>query len=186
MSSTAPRALRVVVIGAGMAGILAGIRLQRAGFTDYVIYEKAARIGGTWRENTYPGIACDVPAHLYTYSFEPNPDWSRTFAPGDEIQRYFERVADKYGVTPQIRLNSEIVRSEFRDGRWQLTLAGQAEPLRVDQVLCATGLRTPGRLAASAGLAFDTAAGGITVDGRSGATSPVSYTHLTLPTKRIV
>ena len=139
MSSTAPRALRVVVIGAGMAGILAGIRLQRAGFTDYVIYEKAARIGGTWRENTYPGIACDVPAHLYTYSFEPNPDWSRTFAPGDEIQRYFERVADKYGVTPQIRLNSEIVRSEFFDGRWQLTLADGRQDV-ADVLIAATGV----------------------------------------------
>jgi hypothetical protein len=106
-----------------MAGILAGIRLERAGFSNYVIYEKASRVGGTWRENTYPGIACDVPAHLYTYSFEPNPSWSSTFAPGHEIQAYFEHVAVKYGVMPRIQLNTEITRSEWLNGRWRLTLA---------------------------------------------------------------
>ena len=78
---------RIVIIGAGMAGILTAIKLREAGYHDFVVYEKSNRVGGTWRENTYPGIACDVPAHLYTYSFEPNPDWSHTFAPGPEIQR---------------------------------------------------------------------------------------------------
>ena len=89
---------RVVVIGAGMAGILAGIKLQEAGFTDIAIYEKADRIGGTWRENTYPGLTCDVPSHHYTYTFERNPDWSRHLPPGAEIQAYFERTVIKYGV----------------------------------------------------------------------------------------
>ena len=116
MSPRSPRALRVVVIGAGMAGILAGIRLAEAGFSDYVIFEKSARVGGTWRENTYPGIACDVPAHLYTYSFAPNPDWSQTFAPGSEIQAYFERMATQYQVMPHIRFNAEITRCEFVEG----------------------------------------------------------------------
>jgi cation diffusion facilitator CzcD-associated flavoprotein CzcO len=78
---------RIVIIGAGMAGILSVIKLREAGYRNFVVYEKSDRIGGTWRENTYPGIACDVPAHLYTYSFEPNPDWSNTFATGAEIQR---------------------------------------------------------------------------------------------------
>ncbi|MCZ6828644.1 MAG: NAD(P)-binding protein, partial [Gammaproteobacteria bacterium] len=85
--------VRVIIIGAGMAGILSAIRLHEYGYENFVIYEKADRLGGTWRENTYPGLSCDVPAHLYTYSFEPNPDWSHTFAPGPEIQAYFERVA---------------------------------------------------------------------------------------------
>ncbi len=67
------RSLRVAVIGAGMAGILAAIKLREAGYSDFAVYEKAGQLGGTWRENTYPGLACDVPAHLYTYSFEPNP-----------------------------------------------------------------------------------------------------------------
>jgi len=139
MTTIAPRPLRVVVIGAGMAGILAGIRLERAGFSNYVIYEKASRVGGTWRENTYPGIACDVPAHLYTYSFEPNPSWSSTFAPGHEIQAYFEHVAVKYGVMPRIQLNTEITRSEWLNGRWRLTLAdGRTD--EADVLIAATGV----------------------------------------------
>ena len=76
------RPLRFVIIGAGMSGILAAIKLREAGYDDFVLYEKAERLGGTWRENTYPGIACDVPSHLYSYSFEPNPEWSHRFSPG--------------------------------------------------------------------------------------------------------
>ncbi len=98
--------VRVIVIGAGMAGILTAIRLREYGYENFVIYEKSDRVGGTWRENTYPGLACDVPAHLYTYSFEPNPEWSRYFAPGEEIQAYFERVAENYNVTEKIRFNA--------------------------------------------------------------------------------
>ena len=70
------RPLRLAIIGAGMSGILCAIMLREAGYGDCVLYEKADRLGGTWRENTYPGIACDVPSHLYSYSFEPNPEWT--------------------------------------------------------------------------------------------------------------
>src|SRR5258708_5944339 len=87
--ATNQRDLRIVIIGAGMSGILAAIKLHAAEYWNYTVYEKADRVGGTWRENTYPGLACDVPAHLYTYSFEPNPTWTRTFAPGPEIWKYF-------------------------------------------------------------------------------------------------
>ena len=76
------RPLRFVVVGAGMAGILAAVRLRERGFDDIAIYEKAARLGGTWRENTYPGVACDVPSILYSYSFAPNPEWSHRFSSG--------------------------------------------------------------------------------------------------------
>ena len=100
---------RVVVIGAGMAGILAGIKLREAGFTDVTIYEKADRVGGTWRENTYPGLTCDVPSHHYTYTFERNPDWTRHLSPGGEIQAYFEKVAEKYRVNELIEFGSEVV-----------------------------------------------------------------------------
>ena len=115
---------RVVVIGAGMSGILAAIELEQAGYDDVAIYEKADRLGGTWRENTYPGIACDVPSHFYSYSFEPNPDWSHRFSPGAEIQAYFEDVARRYGVDgadPLRRRRS--TRCAFEDGRWRLALA---------------------------------------------------------------
>jgi phytoene dehydrogenase-like protein len=97
------RDLRVVVIGAGMAGILSAIKLHEAGIADVTIYEKADRLGGTWRENRYPGIACDVPSHLYRYSFAPNPDWSHVFSPGAEIQAYLEDVARRHGVDERIQ-----------------------------------------------------------------------------------
>ncbi|MEN8161460.1 MAG: NAD(P)/FAD-dependent oxidoreductase [Myxococcota bacterium] len=137
MSDTRP--LRFVIIGAGMSGILSAIKLREAGFDDFVIYEKADRLGGTWRENTYPGIACDVPSHLYSYSFEPNPDWSHRFSPGDEIEAYFERVAEKYGVTERIRFGEEVETLTWQDGRWRLiTREGQHDS--ADVVIAATGV----------------------------------------------
>src|SRR5882724_13547 len=117
------RALRFAIIGAGMSGILAAIKLEEAGYHDVALYEKAERLGGTWRENTYPGIACDVPSHLYSYSFEPNPDWSHHFSPGAEIYRYFEAVARKHGIDQRIRAGAEVVRCEWLGGRWQLETA---------------------------------------------------------------
>ena len=85
---TASSRYRVVVIGAGFAGVAMGIKLRAAGVDDFVILEKAGDLGGTWRDNTYPGCACDVPSHLYSYSFEPNPGWSRMFSPQQEILDY--------------------------------------------------------------------------------------------------
>ena len=139
MSAEKERDLRVVVIGAGMAGILAGIKLREAGHHNFVIYEKAARLGGTWRENTYPGIACDVPAHLYTYTFEPNPQWSHVFAPGAEIQAYFEAVAHKYQITDSIKFNTEITSCNFAKGRWRITTAHGEQDV-ADVVIAATGV----------------------------------------------
>src|SRR5438046_9069879 len=92
------RPLRCAVIGAGMAGILSAIKLTEAGITDFTVYEKADRLGGTWRENTYPGLSCDVPSHLYSYSFATTPDWTHVFSPGPEILAYFERVARQHDV----------------------------------------------------------------------------------------
>lgn len=152
MSELKRRDLRIVVIGAGMAGILSAIKMREAGYTNFVIYEKAARMGGTWRENTYPGIACDVPAHLYTYTFEPNPNWSHVFAPGHEIQAYFERVAEKYQVTPSIKFNTEITRCVFDNGRWQLT-TGEGERDSADVVIAASGVLHYPNLPDLAGLA---------------------------------
>jgi cation diffusion facilitator CzcD-associated flavoprotein CzcO len=134
-----PRDLRFIVIGAGMSGILSVIRLREAGYRDITVYEKADRLGGTWRENTYPGIACDVPAHLYTYSFEPNPGWSHRFAPGDEIQAYFEDVAEKYAVLECIRFGEEVERCEFVDQRWQVVTKSGTHDV-ADVVIAATGV----------------------------------------------
>lgn len=135
----AKRPLRFAIIGAGMAGILSAIKLDEAGFSDWTIYEKADRLGGTWRENTYPGIGCDVPSHLYSYSFALNPEWSHAFAPGDEIQRYFEQVAHDYGIESGIRYGDAVASLEFREGCWHLeTAAGHRDT--VDVVIAATGV----------------------------------------------
>ena len=133
------RDLRFAIIGAGMAGILAAIKLKEAGLTDFTVYEKADRLGGTWRENTYPGLSCDVPSHLYCYSFALNPEWSHLFSPGDEIQAYFERVAHRYEVISFIRFGDEIVRCELANGRWQLTTE-KGHRDEVDVVIAATGV----------------------------------------------
>jgi len=129
---------RVVVVGAGMAGILAAIKLGEAGY-DFAIYEKAERLGGTWRENTYPGIACDVPSHFYSYSFELNPEWSRRFAPGAEIQAYFEDVARRHGVDQRIRFATEITSARFEEGRWRLEATGGVRD-EADVLVAATGV----------------------------------------------
>src|ERR1700694_2549375 len=131
--------LRCAVIGAGMAGILSAIKLAEAGFGDFTIYEKAERVGGTWRENTYPGLSCDVPSHLYSYSFELTPDWSRRFSPGSEIQAYFERVAEQSALLPRTRFGDEVTSCEFADGVWRLETAGGAHDW-ADVVIAATGV----------------------------------------------
>ena len=134
-----PRPLRCAVIGAGMAGILTAIKLSESGLTDFTVYEKGDRVGGTWRENTYPGLSCDVPSHLYSYSFALWPEWSHRFSPGEEIEAYFERVAEEYGVVPRIRFRDEVTRCEFADGRWRLTTAAGHRD-EVDVVIAATGV----------------------------------------------
>lgn len=140
MAGTAtPRPLRFAILGAGMAGILAGIKLREAGLDDFTIYEKADRVGGTWRENDYPGIACDVPSHLYSYSFALNPEWTRAYSPGDEILTYFERIARERSVDQHIRFGDEVICCEFVDGRWRVeTASGHRD--EVDVVIAATGV----------------------------------------------
>jgi len=133
------RPLRTVIIGAGMAGVAAAIKLREAGHDDLVVYEKGDSVGGTWRENTYPGIACDLPAHLYTYSFAPNPEWSHTFAPGAEIRAYFERVARDRRVERNIVFGAEVSTLEWADGRWHVELLdGRCD--KADVVIAATGV----------------------------------------------
>ena len=131
--------LRFIIIGAGMSGILSAIKLQQAGIENFAIYEKADRLGGTWRENTYAGIACDVPSHLYSYSFAPNPEWSHRFSAGSDIQAYFEDVAGRYGVDSRIQFGTEITRCEFEDGRWKIELANGSTDVG-DIVIAATGV----------------------------------------------
>jgi cation diffusion facilitator CzcD-associated flavoprotein CzcO len=130
---------RFVIIGAGMSGILSAIKLEEAGLSNFAIYEKADRLGGTWRENTYPGIACDVPSHFYSYSFAMNPDWSHRFSSGDEIEAYFEGVAHRFGVDSRIQFGKEINRCRFEDGRWKIGMADGSTD-EADFVIAATGV----------------------------------------------
>ena len=134
-----PRSPRFIVIGAGMAGVLSGIRLREAGYEDWVIYEKGNSVGGTWRENTYPGLSCDVPSHIYSYAFEPNPDWSHRFSPGAEIREYFEGVARKYGVLQRIVFGEEVETLDFSGGRWQVGFKSGRRDAG-DVVIAATGV----------------------------------------------
>jgi cation diffusion facilitator CzcD-associated flavoprotein CzcO len=106
---------QVVVIGTGFAGICMAIKLREAGMHDFVVLEKADDLGGTWRDNTYPGCRCDVPSHLYSFSFEPNPDWSHTFSPQAEIWDYIRRCSAKYGVDPHIRYGHAVLAAEWDD-----------------------------------------------------------------------
>jgi cation diffusion facilitator CzcD-associated flavoprotein CzcO len=130
--------LEIVIVGAGMSGLLMGIRLQKAGYSNFRILEKASSVGGTWRENTYPGLSCDVPSFFYSYSFETNLDWSHRFAPGPEIRSYFERVAEKYDLNRSISFDTEITNAVHTGSEWRIeTRSG--EKSRADILILATG-----------------------------------------------
>src|SRR5512139_2878184 len=103
----------IVIIGCGFGGMAMAIELKKRGMNDFVILEKAGDVGGTWRDNTYPGAACDVPSHLDCYSFEPKPDWTRAFSPQQEILEYLRHCAAKYGLTPHIQLHRKVTGAEF-------------------------------------------------------------------------
>ena len=117
---------KIAIIGAGVAGLCLGIRLKRAGFHDFTIYEKSGAVGGTWHDNSYPGAGCDVPSHLYCFSFEPNPNWSRKYPEQPEIHRYLEHCARKYGLCPHLRFGTEIVAARFDEtaAGWRLRTGG--------------------------------------------------------------
>lgn len=132
------RKLRFIIIGAGMAGILAGIKCKERS-EPFVIYEKGDSIGGTWRENHYPGLACDTPAHTYSYSFAHNPDWSSYFAPGPEIREYFQSVADSTGVSQHVVLNAEVEKCQWLDGQWHVYLKNGTTD-KADVLVAATGV----------------------------------------------
>ncbi|MEY9840176.1 flavin-containing monooxygenase [Streptacidiphilus sp. EB103A] len=121
MSSSAEEPVqhvRVAVVGSGFGGLGAAVRLRQEGVTDFVVLERAASVGGTWRDNSYPGCACDVPSHLYSFSFAPNPDWPRTFSGQPEIRAYLERMADRFQLRAHLRFQHELL-----GARWD---AGQA------------------------------------------------------------
>lgn len=134
--------VRVAVIGAGMSGLCMAAKLQDAGIDTFTVFEKADEVGGTWRDNSYPGLSCDVPSRYYSYSFRPNPDWSRFMSSGPEIWSYFKQVASERGIRRHIRFGTDVASAHYRDGRWWVGTTNGEEPF--DVLITATGvLRLP-------------------------------------------
>jgi len=125
-----PRKMRVAGVGAGASGLCLAYKMEKMleqGSWELTLFEKNKQFGGTWWENTYPGVACDIPSHLYTFTFDPNPNWSHYYASGAEIQKYFEDFADRYGVHKYIKLNTKVIGARWSDEEavWHLTLEDQ-------------------------------------------------------------
>jgi cyclohexanone monooxygenase len=133
------RTPRIAIVGAGLSGIGAVIALRKAGYSDLTVYEKAERIGGTWRDNRYPGLSCDVPSYWYSYSFEPNADWSHRFSYGPEILKYIDHVAEKYDLMSATRLNSPVTELTYLGPKWRLKAEGHDTQI-FDFVISATGI----------------------------------------------
>jgi cation diffusion facilitator CzcD-associated flavoprotein CzcO len=140
------------VVGAGFAGVGAAVMLKRAGYEDVTVFERGDRVGGVWNHNTYPGAACDVPSHLYEFSFEPNPRWSRRYAPQGEIQQYLEDLALRHGVLDRIRTGTEVTQASWDEDRAKWTLQTSAGTHAADVLLTACGQLSVPKLPALPGL----------------------------------
>jgi cation diffusion facilitator CzcD-associated flavoprotein CzcO len=149
---TASKRRSVAVVGGGFGGVGALVMLKRAGYHDVTVFERGAGLGGVWHHNTYPGAACDVPSHLYEFSFEPNPRWSRRFAPQPEIKAYLEDVARRHGVFDRIRTNTEVKGARWDAARAKWLLDTSAGPHEADILLTACGQLTVPTVPPIAGL----------------------------------
>lgn len=134
-----PRNPRIVIVGAGMAGIAVAHVLRQAGFTDFTILEKGSDVGGVWHWNRYPGLRCDIPSHAYQFAFAPKPDWKNVWATGDEIQQYHRDVVESLNLRQHLRLGCEVTSAVFADNRWRVCVAG-GEQLDADFLVAATGV----------------------------------------------
>ncbi|MEL7042244.1 MAG: NAD(P)/FAD-dependent oxidoreductase [Pseudomonadota bacterium] len=136
---------RIAIIGSGFSGIGALIKLKAEGFTDLTCFEKESDLGGTWRDNHYPGLSCDVPSHWYSYSFERNPDWNHRFSFGPDILKYIKFVAEKYDVRRYIKFNTRVDELTYRGATWELTTA-KGDHAEYDIIVAATGVLVHPRL----------------------------------------
>ena len=139
MNTSLPEHTRVFVIGAGFAGLGMAIKMDEAGFADFLVVDKGAEVGGTWRDNTYPGAACDVPSQLYSFSFALNPGWSRSFSPQPEIQEYLRRVAREAGVLDRFRFGVEVLDCAWDDAARHWHVSTSAGDLTADVVVSGAG-----------------------------------------------
>ena len=138
-STSSPRHVQVAIAGSGFGGLGAAIRLGEAGFSDYLVFEKSAELGGVWRDNTYPGCACDVESHLYSFSFARNPSWSRAFSPASEIKAYLYACAERFGVLPNLRFDHEILNAAWDDDAQLWRLDTKHGPFTADVLVGAVG-----------------------------------------------
>jgi cation diffusion facilitator CzcD-associated flavoprotein CzcO len=134
-----PRTRTIAIVGGGFGGVGAAVMLRRAGYPNVTVFERGDRVGGVWHHNTYPGAACDIPSHLYEFSFEPNPRWSRRYAPQSEIQHYLEDVARRHGVFDRIRTNTEVKSARWDGARNRWILETTAGPHEAEIMLTACG-----------------------------------------------
>jgi cation diffusion facilitator CzcD-associated flavoprotein CzcO len=142
----------IVIVGSGFSGLGMAIRLKQAGMNDFVVLERADEVGGTWQANTYPGCACDVPSHLYSFSFAPNPEWTQTYSPQPEIWDYLRRCADDFGVRPHIRLGCAVESATWLEGErcWDIETSQGTYRARV--VIAGMGPLTEPKIPALPGL----------------------------------
>lgn len=129
----------VAIVGAGFAGVGAAVLLQRAGYPEITVFERAEQVGGVWEHNSYPGAACDIPSHLYEFSFAPNPRWSRRYAPQAEIQAYIQDVARRFGVLDKIRTGTEVMSARWDERRCRWVLETSAGTHEADMLITACG-----------------------------------------------
>jgi cation diffusion facilitator CzcD-associated flavoprotein CzcO len=138
-SPTLPAHVPVAVVGTGFAGLGMAIRLRQMGVDDFIVLERAGDVGGTWRENTYPGCQCDVPSHLYSLSFAPNPGWSRSFSMQPEIEAYLRRIADDFDLRRHIRFDHDVTSATWDEGRARWTVVTPHGSLEADVIVSGVG-----------------------------------------------
>src|SRR5215213_5110773 len=128
------------IIGSGFGGVSVAVEMLRGGHDDVRLWERGDDLGGVWRDNTYPGAGCDVPSPLYSFSYEPNPRWTRRYALQEEIHTYIRSIADKYGITPLVRFDSEVVAATWNESSstWTVTFADERTET-VDILISAVG-----------------------------------------------
>jgi cation diffusion facilitator CzcD-associated flavoprotein CzcO len=130
---------RIVIVGAGVAGIAAAHVFEQAGFTNFSILEKGSDVGGVWHWNRYPGLRCDIPSHMYQFAFAPKPDWKHVWASGEEIQQYHHDLVERLQLQPHLRLGCEVTSAVFTGNRWRISTAG-GEEIDADFLVAATGV----------------------------------------------
>jgi cation diffusion facilitator CzcD-associated flavoprotein CzcO len=148
----APVHVHVAIIGSGFSGLGTAVRLKQDGMNDFVILERATEVGGTWRDNTYPGCACDVPSHLYSFSFAPNPEWSRAFSPQPEIFSYLRHCATHYGIVPHIRFDHAVKHCAWDEAAQRWRIETSKGVMTADVVVAAAGALSEPSVPAMPGL----------------------------------